>query len=258
MARPRRGGPATLGDEAETPASLRDEEAGVEADEVVRELEAAGVHFDANPVRALFAQFIARVRSVGEQMNLVSTADRTRIGRRHLLESFNVLSCPVEWGTGPLCDAGSGAGFPGLPLAMLLPELKVVLVESVGKKARFLAATVATLGLAQRVSILPERVEDIAQRAPWREMFPIVTARGLGPLDRALPWCAPLLSEGGHLIAFKGSQVDAELAAAAHAMQAAQLDLRDLIPMRWGEGALVVFRKRGSTRLPAEASGPTG
>jgi 16S rRNA (guanine527-N7)-methyltransferase len=158
-----------------------------------------------------------------------------------------------------LCDAGSGAGFPGLPLAMLLPELKAVLVESVGKKARFLAETVATLGLGQRVSVLPERVEDIAERLPWRGMFPIVTARGLGPLERALPWCAPLLSEGGHLIAFKGSQVDAELAAAAHAMQAGRLELRDLIPMRWGEGTLVVFRKRGSMRLaPADASGSTG
>ncbi|HWN80673.1 MAG TPA: 16S rRNA (guanine(527)-N(7))-methyltransferase RsmG [Candidatus Udaeobacter sp.] len=223
----------------------------------MRELEAAGVHFDANVVRPMFARYIARVRAVGAEMNLVSSADRARIGRRHLLESFNVLNCPVDLGTGPLCDAGSGAGFPGLPLAILFPELRAVLVESLRKKARFLTETVAMLGLAERVTVQPERAEDLAARAPWRGMFALVTARGLGPLDRILPWCAPLLSEGGHLIAFKGSRIDPELAAAAGAMQAGRLDLRDLIPMRWGEGTLVVLRKRGAAGAPPKAPAGT-
>ena len=226
---------------------MHDEAAGAEADDVVRELAAAGVQCDVDRVRPLFASYIARVRVVGEQMNLVSTADRSRIGRRHVLESFNVLSCPIDFRTGPVCDAGSGAGFPGLPLAILFPELKAVLVESVRKKARFLSEAVLELGLSERVTVLTERVEDVAQRAPMQGVFPIVTARGLGPLERSLPWCAPLLSDGGHLIAYKGSQVDSELAAATQAMRASRLELRDLIPMRWGEGTMVVLKKRAGS-----------
>ena len=127
---------------------------------------------------------------------------------------------------------------------MLFPELRVVLSESVHKKARFLIETVAALGLAGRVTVVPERVEDVAHRAPWRGSFALVTARGLGPLERTLPWCAPLLQAGGYFVAFKGTQVDRELAAAAEAARRAQLELRDLIPMRWGEGNMVVFRRR--------------
>jgi 16S rRNA (guanine527-N7)-methyltransferase len=211
---------------------------------VLRELAAAGAPVDERVMLPLFAGYIARVHAASAGINLVSSGDRARLGRRHLLESFNVLACPGDWPTGPLCDAGSGAGFPGLPLAMLFPDLPVVLIESVRKKARFLIETVAALGLEKRVTVLTERVEDAAKRAPWKGSFAIVTARGLGPFERSLPWCAPLLRASGYLIAFKGSQVDRELAAAAEAARRAQLELRDLVPMRWGEGNMVVFRRR--------------
>jgi 16S rRNA (guanine527-N7)-methyltransferase len=239
---------------------LHGDQAGVaranrEASEVLQELIAAGEPVDGNALLPLFAGYLARVQQSGESMNLVSTGDRARIGRRHLLESFNVLAVPGDWAVGPLCDAGSGAGFPGLPLAMLFPALPVVLVESVRKKARFLSETVAALGLEGRVTVLAERVEDVAQRAPWRGSFAIVTARGLGPLERSLPWCAPLLRAGGHLVAFKGTHVDRELAGAAEVARRAQLELRDLIPMRWGEGNMVVFRRRGGKNEQARAAG---
>ncbi len=225
----------------------RDEE---EARLAMRELAALGVVGETEQFIPTIARFLGRLRRVGAHTNLVSAADLERLGQRHLLESFNILTCglDLDWSSsrlGPLLDAGSGGGFPGLPLAIVLPQLRVALVESVRKKARFLAETVEELGLADRVRVVAERVEDLALSPEWRGQFPLLTARGFGPLPRTLPWCAPLLAEGGSLIAFKSTQVDRELTLAANAMRKERLELVSLVPMRWGEGRMVVLRKRG-------------
>jgi len=215
----------------------------------MRELGALGMVGETDRFIPAIARFLGCFRQVGAHTNLVSAADMHRLGQRHLLESFNVLACglDLDWSgerIGPLLDAGSGGGFPGLPLAIVLPHLRVALVESVRKKARFLAETVDALGLADRVRVVPERVETLGQAQEWRGQFPLLTARGFGPLPRTLPWCAPLLAEGGYLVAFKGTQVDHELTLAASAMRKGRLELHGLAPMRWGEGRMVVLRKR--------------
>ena len=214
----------------------------------MRELAALGVAGDTEQFIPIIARFLSRLRRVGAHMNLVSAADLDRLGRRHLLESYNLLCCglDLDWpvNRGPLLDAGSGGGFPGIPLAIVLPEMRVALVESVRKKARFLAETIEALGLGDRVRVVAERVETLARSPEWRGQFPLITARGFGPLPRTLPWCAPLLADAGALIAFKGTQVDRELTLAGNAMRKEHLELMSLVPMRWGEGRMVVLRQR--------------
>jgi 16S rRNA (guanine527-N7)-methyltransferase len=217
-----------------------------EAGEVIRELAAAGIQIPEAQL-VIFARYLHRVREWGRRINLVARGDLSRLGRRHLLESFNVLCHfpPDLAARGPLADAGSGAGFPGLPLALLLPHLDVVLIESVRKKAQFLERVVAEFGLGGRVRVEAERAEVLAGRPEYRGRFAVVTVRGIGPLSRAVRWCAPLLRPGGYLMAFKGTEaVEEELRLAMAAVGAYGLELSDIVPLRWGEGRLILLRRR--------------
>lgn len=235
------GGSWPAGGAAAHAEVLRAEELN-EAGAVTRELAAAGFHVPEGLTRA-FALYLTRIREWSRHIHLVAAGDLERIGTRHLLESFNVLDCPLSLSGGRLADAGSGAGFPGIPLALLLPDLEVLLIESVRKRARLLARLVAELGLGGRVQVRTERVEDVAAQPEFRERFTVVTMRGLGPLPRVIPWCAPLLGPRGVLVAFKGASFEEELRQALGAIAAAGLELLDIVPLRWGEGRLVLLRR---------------
>jgi 16S rRNA (guanine527-N7)-methyltransferase len=214
-----------------------------EASEVTRELAAAGIPIPDDLTRAL-AIYLQRLREWSRRMNLVAAGDLERLGRRHLLESYNVLTCPIDLASGPLADAGSGAGFPGLPLALAVSNLEVLLIESVRKKALFLERLVGELGLGSRVQVSTERAEVLAEHPAQRGRFAVVTMRGLGPLSRTVRWCAPLLRSRGYLIAFKPSEFERELGQAMMVMNTSGLALVDIMPLRWGEGRLILLRRK--------------
>jgi 16S rRNA (guanine527-N7)-methyltransferase len=214
-----------------------------EANQVAGELAAAGIQISDQLTQA-FAIYLRRVREWGRRMNLVSARDLERVGRRHLLESFNLLFFPLDLADGPLADAGSGAGFPGLPLALAVPNLEVLLIESIRKKALFLERMVAELGLGERVQVRAERAEALAASPAFRERFAVVTMRGFGPLSRGAQSCALLLRPGGHLVGFKGTRFEKELRETMPVMSTLGLELVDVVPLRWGEGRLVVLRRK--------------
>lgn len=120
----------------------------------------------------------------------------------HVADSLAGLKMKALRGAGAIADLGSGAGFPGLVLAIALPETRVVLVESVGKKAGFLQEAADELALGN-VEVVSGRAED------WvagREACDVVTARALARLDVLLEYAAPLLRTGGALVAWKGNR----------------------------------------------------
>lgn len=259
-----------------------------EAHDVAAELAGIGIVLDAVTEEAL-ALYLRRIRQWSERINLVSAHDLERLGRRHLLESFNVLACPFLLAGARLVDAGSGAGFPGIPLAVVEPALEVLLIESVRKKAAFLSRMVSDLGLAQaapaaqaegvassplpattvsgivsgivpqvpalpattappplsRVAVAAERAEVLAEAPEHRSRYGILTVRGFGPLARAVRECGDLLAPGGFLVAFKGSAPEREVREALAIMEGRRLVLADIMPMRWGEGCLVLLRRKG-------------
>lgn len=138
----------------------------------------------------------------------------------HVADSLAGLRVEALRSAGRIADLGSGGGFPGLVLAIALPEARVALVESVVKKAVFLRDIAAELGLADRVEVVPDRAES------WEEgigAMDVVTARALAPLPVLVEYAAPLLREGGSLVAWKGArsaeeEADGTAAAAALAM----------------------------------------
>jgi 16S rRNA (guanine527-N7)-methyltransferase len=147
-------------------------------------------------------------------------------------------------------DLGSGGGFPGIPLAAVIPAARATLVESVGKKAAFLATVVEATGLAPRVSVASARSEDLARDPLHRERWPVVTVRAVGGLDELVELAFPLLVPGGMLVAWKGGDIVAETAAALRAVAAMGGGRVEALPVGVGglEGhRLVVVTKRGRT-----------
>lgn len=162
------------------------------------------------------------------RVNLTGIVDPEAIRVRHVLDS---LACagPVldtlRASPGPTCiDVGSGAGFPGLPLAIAFPGVTMTLLEATGKKARFLEHALEQLDLRDRVSVVAERAELAAREERHREAYDLAFARALAPLPVALELCLPFVRPGGRLILPRGgdlpSQID-DAVCAAHELGAA-------------------------------------
>lgn len=121
--------------------------------------------------------------------------------------------------SGPIVDLGSGAGIPGIPIALQDDSLEVTLVEGRQRKAQFLARAVERLKLRHRVRVVSERIEEMARRPEFRECFAVAVAKALAPLNILIELAFPLLRNGGVLVAWKGPAVEAELAEAQNALE---------------------------------------
>jgi 16S rRNA (guanine527-N7)-methyltransferase len=149
-----------------------------------------------------------------ERMNLVGPKDLDLFWSRHVLDSAQLLEFAPE--ANRWVDLGSGAGFPGLVVAAFLagrPGASVHLVESMGKKAKFLTAVAEAAKLP--VTVFNQRIEDFgAGHGP----YDVVTARALAPLPRLIAYAKPILDRGAQGLFHKGADLDAELAAAKNAL----------------------------------------
>ncbi|MEK9659535.1 MAG: 16S rRNA (guanine(527)-N(7))-methyltransferase RsmG, partial [Chloroflexota bacterium] len=161
--------------------------------------------------------YLDGMRAWNERSGLTSSTALADAVRVHLLDSLSiapVLGRHVP-GARSLADVGTGAGLPGLVLAVALPGLSVTLVESIGKKAAFLRWAVEALGLDGRVRVFEGRAEEAGRERTLRESFDVATARALGPLPVVAELTLPLVQVGGVLIAPRGVDGPAEAAAAA-------------------------------------------
>jgi 16S rRNA (guanine527-N7)-methyltransferase len=159
--------------------------------------------------------------SEGVLRGLIGPREVARLWDRHLLNCG--LLAPLVPEGASVVDLGSGAGLPGLVLALARPDLAVTLLEPMARRVDFLVEAVAALAL-DTVTVVRGRAEDLA----GRERFAVVTSRALAPLPRLLAWSLPLLAPDGAVLALKGSSAQDEIDAAA----------RDLD--RWGVRAEVV------------------
>jgi 16S rRNA (guanine527-N7)-methyltransferase len=212
----------------------------------VSRLDAVGGRF------GLSAHAIAALRAVLELQAEDPTASTTvrdagAAADRHVADSLVALEIPAVGAARRIVDIGSGAGWPGLALAAALPSARVALVESAVRHCRYLDRAVAASGLTT-VDVVHARVEE------WEAGFDandVVTARALAALPVVVEYAAPLLAEGGHLVAWKG-EIDADEAkdgvAAAEAVGLATVEVRDLDPYpHAGCRTLHVFRKIAPT-----------
>ncbi len=197
------------------------------------------------PVLEAYAALLA---GAGVERGLLGPRETPRLWDRHLLNCAGVASL-LDPGQVVL-DLGSGAGLPGVVLAAMRPDVQVVLVEPLLRRATFLTEVVDALGLSG-VVVRRTRAEELAAHL----LVDVVTARAVAPLDRLAGWALPLLRPGGRLLALKGDRADEELAACGAALQrAGGRDARvvEVGDERLGTRARVVVVER-SAGVPAAA-----
>ncbi|MBI4201150.1 MAG: 16S rRNA (guanine(527)-N(7))-methyltransferase RsmG [Chloroflexi bacterium] len=188
----------------------------------------------------------------GRRVNLTAITEPGEVERLHFLDSLAVaLALPEQvHAHGLVCDVGSGAGFPGVPLKILFPGMRLTLIDSVSRKTSFLSALVESLGL-QGVDVLTGRGEDLAHDSALRESFDAVVARAVAPLRVLSELTLPFCRVGGSAILQKKGDVRQEVLDAARAMIALGGRLvavmavpAEVLP---GERALVVVEKVAPT-----------
>ncbi|TVZ02063.1 16S rRNA (guanine(527)-N(7))-methyltransferase RsmG [Trebonia kvetii] len=167
----------------------------------------------------------------GVTRGLIGPRETERLWERHLLNCAVVAELLPERGS--LVDIGSGAGLPGVVLALLRPSLEVTLLEPLLRRSVFLEECVAELGLAN-TTVLRARAEE---KAAARIKADVATARAVAPLGRLAGWAAPLLRPGGQLIAIKGQSAADELAAARPVLS--RLGVRSAEVLQAGRGRVV-------------------
>ena len=160
-------------------------------------------------------RYVDILRSTAVDWGLLGPREAERLWDRHILNS-SALSGLIAADIA-VADVGSGAGLPGIPLAILRPDLRVTLIEPLLRRSTFLTQTVEELQISDRVEVVRSRAED------HRQTYHIVVARALAPLDRLIGWCNPLRAPDGVILALKGASAADEIAAAGRQLQAAQL-----------------------------------
>ncbi|MBO4159462.1 16S rRNA (guanine(527)-N(7))-methyltransferase RsmG [Micromonospora sp. MMS20-R2-23] len=166
----------------------------------------------------LAAGYAELLATDGVVRGLIGPREAPRIWDRHLLNCAAVAERIPEGAS--VIDVGSGAGLPGLVLAIARPDLNVVLVEPLARRTSFLVETVERLGLARMVRVFRGRADEAATGASGVGPFTadVVTARAVAPLDRLATWSLPLVVRGGRLLALKGSSALDEIAEHAGAV----------------------------------------
>ena len=184
------------------------------------------------------------------RINLTAIRDVEGIRTKHFLDSF---TCLMAWRDRPptsLIDIGCGAGFPGIPLKILYPNLRLTLVDSVGKKVEFCRHVIQLLGL-EKVELVNSRAEEMGQNHLHRERYDWAIARAVANLNILVEYLLPLVRVGGGILAQKGESGPAEAHAAerparllgGHFRQLLQLTLPGVAEERY----LVIFDKIAAT-----------
>lgn len=180
----------------------------------------------------------------------VSSVVDDRAWKVHVEDSLTGLNVPELRAASRILDLGAGAGFPGLVLAVALPRATVDLLDSVGKKTAFIARAAAAAGIAN-ANAITARAEDLARAEPGRESYDVVTARAVGRLSTLAELAAPLLREGGVLIAWKGKRDEEEEAQMSRASALLAMAPEQILDVGHRAGSehrhLHVLRKSGPT-----------
>jgi 16S rRNA (guanine527-N7)-methyltransferase len=225
------------------------------------------LHVELTPGQlAAFQSYADELRAWNDQFNLTAIRDLEGIQVKHFLDSLSLLRAlrPAaadkagETGAWPaelsprlrLIDVGTGAGFPGLPLKIVCPQLQVTLLEATGKKVKFCEHIADKLKLTG-LNVVKGRAEEVGQDSAHREQYDWVVARAVAEMPTLVEYMLPLARRGGHAVAQKGDNAPAETHSAEAAVKHLGGELERLIPVEVPgiveTRYLVVFRKVAAT-----------
>lgn len=198
-----------------------------------------------------FEQYGQELIAWNKKINLTRIVEPEEIAVKHFLDSLSVCQALPDLSPGfSIIDVGSGAGFPGLPLKIALPDIRLTLLESTGKKTAFLQHIVNTLNLTG-VTVLTARAEEAGQQPTHREQYDIAVARAVSALPTLAEYILPLVKVGGLVIVQKGQPPAEEVKAATSALEILGGKLYEILPVTVpglnAERHLLVISKDKST-----------
>jgi 16S rRNA (guanine527-N7)-methyltransferase len=197
---------------------------------------------------ALAERYADLLATEGVLRGLIGPREVARLWDRHLLNCAVLEEVVPRAAT--VADVGSGAGLPGLVLAIARPDLVVTLIEPLLRRTRFLQEAVAELGLEAQVEVLRGRAEELG----GDRTFAVVTARAVAPLERLARWCLPLVAPGGELVAMKGRSASAEVESAGPGLRMLGCEQPILVEL----GAGLLTEPTWAVRVARPESGPVG
>lgn len=167
--------------------------------------------------QAAFQTYADLLVDWNQHINLTAITDPKEIAVKHFIDSLSVLTCTDLEEGASLIDIGTGAGFPGLPLKIMRPDLHLTLLDSLNKRLIFLEEVCRSLSL--KVNLVHARAEEYGQKPAYREQYDYVVSRAVANLPALCEYCTPYLKVGGKFIAMKGPDGETELQAAANALR---------------------------------------
>ena len=143
-------------------------------------------------------------------MNLTGITDYDEVNLKHFTDSLTIVRINNMNNISAVIDVGTGAGFPGLPIKIVFPHIKVVLLDSLNKRIKFLDKVIEELNL-DNVVTLHGRAEDYARKAEYREQFDVCVSRAVANLSTLSEYCMPFIKKGGYFISYKSAESDEEI-----------------------------------------------
>ena len=206
-----------------------------------------------------FFKYMNLLLEWNEKINLTAITDENEIILKHFVDSLTI--CKYLENKNSLIDVGTGAGFPGIPVKIVRPDLKIVLLDSLNKRVKFLNDVIEKLDLKNIVA-LHGRAEEVARKPEYREQFDMATSRAVANLSVLLEYLVPFVKVGERCICMKGAEIEEELNSAGKAMMVlgAKIDKVDdfLLPGSDMRRNLVILKKMKETsgKYPRKAGVP--
>ncbi len=210
-------------------------------------------------------QFLTYYQFLNEKnkvMNLTAITNYPDVVLKHFADSLSVVQVCDMKACDSLIDVGTGAGFPGLPLKIVYPHLKVVLLDSLNKRVSFLNELIPMLQL-EGVTAIHARAEDAAKKEVYREQFDLCVSRAVANLSSLSEYCLPFVKIGGAFISYKSTNIDIEIENSKNALSVLGGKIKEIrefcLPKSDIERSLIVIGKKKTTpgKYPRKAGMPS-
>lgn len=166
----------------------------------------------------MFEKYYEMLIDWNSRINLTAITDETEVAYKHFLDCIGIFDCGAIGDGAAVIDVGTGAGFPGIPMKIVNPSLRLTLLDSLNKRINFLFEVVSVLGLSD-VECVHARAEDAARQKYLRENFDVCVSRAVANLSTLAELCLPFVKVGGYFVAMKGPKADEEIFAAKNAVK---------------------------------------
>ena len=175
-----------------------------------------------------FIKYMRLLQEWNEKINLTAITEDEEVVKKHFIDCIKAFKSDKIKNAKTIIDVGTGAGFPGLPIAIMNPNVEVTLLDSLNKRINFLNLVVRELGL-KNVKTIHSRAEDGARKPELREKFDVATSRAVANMAVLSEFCMPYVKKGGYFVALKGPAIDEELENGSNAIKILGGELKGII-----------------------------